>query len=75
MSNGHLSNEQILRAAVGHILDGIDQHKLAAVMGVNQGRINEAVKAVEWAIANHKTAYLIARGKAHVTLVNGEDDE
>lgn len=75
MSNGHLTNEQILRVAVASILDGVDQHKLASIMGVNQGRINEAVKAIEWTLANHKTAYRIARGKAHVVVENGADDE
>ena len=39
-----------LRVAVAVLLDGMDQHKVAALMGVNPGRVNEAVKAVRKAI-------------------------
>ena len=39
-----------LRVAVAVILDGFDQHKVAALMGVNMGRVNTAVKRVLHAI-------------------------
>jgi DNA-binding transcriptional regulator YdaS (Cro superfamily) len=39
-----------LRVAVAVLLDGFDQHKVAALMGVNPGRVNEAVMAVRKAI-------------------------
>ena len=39
-----------LRVAVAVLLDGMDQHKVAAMMGVNPGRVNEAVMAVRRAI-------------------------
>jgi predicted XRE-type DNA-binding protein len=48
--NTHLTPAQKLRAAVAVLLDGIDQHKVAALFGVNQGRVNEAVIAVLEAI-------------------------
>jgi hypothetical protein len=39
-----------LRVAVAVLLDGFDQHKVAALMGVNMARVNEAVMAVRQAI-------------------------
>jgi plasmid maintenance system antidote protein VapI len=39
-----------LRVAVAVLLDGFDQHRVAALMGVNPGRVNEAVMAVRKAI-------------------------
>jgi hypothetical protein len=60
----------MLRAACGHILDGIDQHKLAFMYGVNQGRINEAVKAIEYTLENHRDIYAVVQGKARI--VHGE---
>lgn len=74
MSSPPLTPEQMLRVATAHIIGKVDQHTLAALMGVNQGRINEAVKAIEWAIGNHVLAYKLARGKAHVVTQNGDDE-
>lgn len=45
-----LTPQEKLRVAVAHLCEGVDQHVLAALMGVNQGRINEAVTAVRRAI-------------------------
>lgn len=67
-----LSADQVLRVATAHLQNGVDQHHLASLMGVNQGRINEAVKAIEWAANNHKLVYRIVMGKAHVHSTNGE---
>jgi predicted transcriptional regulator len=71
--SGSLTPEQVLRVAVAHLQNGIDQHHLAQLMGVNQGRINEAVKALDWAIHNHRQAYALARGWAHVVEVAKDD--
>jgi hypothetical protein len=68
-----LTPEQILRVANAHILDGIDQHKLASLFGVNQGRIAEAVGAVRYAMDNHALIYKVATGKA--TISNGDHKE
>jgi hypothetical protein len=45
-----LSPAEKLRVAVAVLLEGFDQHKVAALMGVNQGRVAEAVGAVRKAI-------------------------
>jgi hypothetical protein len=45
-----LTPAEKLRVAVAVLVDGIDQHKVAALMGVNQGRVGEAVAAVRKAI-------------------------
>lgn len=69
----HLTEDQILRVANAHIIDGIDQHKLAAIMGVNQGRINEAVRAIRYTMENLYDVYAVARGKARIVSIDGED--
>jgi outer membrane receptor protein involved in Fe transport len=45
-----LTPAEKLRVAVAVLVDGFDQHRVAALMGVNPGRINEAVVAVRQAI-------------------------
>ena len=45
-----LTPAEKLRVAVAVLIDGFDQHKVAALMGVNMGRVNEAVVAVRQAI-------------------------
>jgi hypothetical protein len=45
-----LTPAEKLRVAVAVLLDGVDQHRVAALLGVNQGRVNEAVAAVRQAI-------------------------
>jgi hypothetical protein len=45
-----LTPPEKLRVAVAVLLDGVDQHKVAALMGVNPGRVAEAVAAVRKAI-------------------------
>ena len=40
-----LTPEQKIRAAVAVLCDGVDQHVIAALFGVNPGRINEAAQA------------------------------
>ncbi|HEY1881229.1 MAG TPA: hypothetical protein VGG68_14980 [Caulobacteraceae bacterium] len=41
-----LSAQEKLRVVVAVLVDGIDQHKVASLMGVNPGRVNEIVVAV-----------------------------
>lgn len=45
-----LTPAEKLRVAVAVLVEGWDQHRVAALMGVNPGRINEAVMAVRKAI-------------------------
>jgi hypothetical protein len=45
-----LTPAEKLRVAVAVLVDGFDQHKVANLMGVNPGRVNEAVVAVRQAI-------------------------
>ena len=47
-----LTSQEKLRVAVAVLIEGVPQHIIAALMGVNQGRINEAVVAVRKAIEN-----------------------
>jgi len=41
-----LTPAEKLRVAVAVLADGIDQHKVAALMGVNQGRIGEFISKI-----------------------------
>ena len=45
-----LTPEEKLRAACAHLLDGIDQHKVAFIYGVNSERVSEAVTQVKMAL-------------------------
>jgi len=42
-----LTFDEKLRAAYACLINGVHQHHIAALYGVNQGRISEAVMAVE----------------------------
>ena len=42
----NLTPEEKIKAAAAHELLGIDQHHLAFIFGVNQGRVAEAVIAL-----------------------------
>lgn len=65
-----LTPDERLRAAYGHFILGIHQHDLAAVMGVNSGRVNEAVMAVRVAITDPKGTV----ERAEATKGEGEPD-
>ena len=54
-----LTFEQKVTAAWAYHVKGVDQHTLAALYGVNQGRIAEACKAVENAITDVKSNYAV----------------
>jgi len=45
-----LTFEEKITVAWAHHVQGVDQHVLAALMGVNQGRIAEACTAVRTAV-------------------------
>ena len=69
-ADASLTPEEILRVAHAHLVLGIEQHHLASIMGVNSGRINEACRAIEWAMENHRAVYQLARGNAKVEPVD-----
>jgi hypothetical protein len=49
-----LTPDQKMTAAWAYHVKGVDQHTLAAIYGVNQGRISAACKAVECALKEPK---------------------
>lgn len=57
MANGKLSPEQKVRAAYLVLCEGIGQTQVASAYGVNSGRVNEAVKAVEKATGFSRGGY------------------
>lgn len=54
-TKGALTPEEKLKAAAAHDLLGVAQHHLAFIFGVNQGRINEAIKEVREATGMNET--------------------
>lgn len=54
-----LTPAEKLRVAVAVLVDGFDQHKVAALMGVNPGRVAEAVVAVRNAIEPGESKELV----------------
>ena len=51
-----LTFEQQISAAWAYHVKGVDQHTLAALYGVNQGRISAACKAIEVTLKDPKVA-------------------
>jgi hypothetical protein len=45
-----LTPDEKLRAAYAHLINGVDQHHIASLFGVNSGRVNEAIMDVRKAI-------------------------
>ena len=45
-----LTHDEKLRAAYAHLINDVPQHHIAALYGVNQGRISEAVTLVSKAL-------------------------
>lgn len=45
-----LTADEKLRAAHAHLINKIGQHHIAALYGVNPGRVNEAIMAVKMAL-------------------------
>jgi hypothetical protein len=58
-----LTSEEKLRAAYAHMIGGVDQHVIAALFGVNPGRINEAIMAVREAIGVEKKTKVVPTPK------------
>jgi len=54
MKKTELTPDEKLRAAYANIINGVEQHHIAALFGVNSGRVNEAVQAVRAAIGMKK---------------------
>jgi hypothetical protein len=52
-----LSPREVVQVAHAHLVCGIDQHALAAMFGVNAGRIAEAVSVMRNAAENHRKIY------------------
>lgn len=52
-----LSPREVVQVAHAHLVCGIDQHALAAMFGVNAGRIAEAVGVMREAAENHRKRY------------------
>jgi hypothetical protein len=48
----HLTPDEKLRAAYAHLINGVDQHVIASLFGVNAGRVNEAIMVIRAAIAD-----------------------
>lgn len=46
-----LTPSEKLRVANAHLVDGVSQEVIARLMGVNAGRVNEAVQAVRMALS------------------------
>jgi len=49
-----LMPREVLMVAHAHLIGGVDQHRLAALYSVNQGRINEAIMLVRDLCENHR---------------------
>lgn len=55
-----LTPEETLEVAYWHIVKGYPQHDLAAMFGVNPGRVAEACKALRYTSENIKDVYKLA---------------
>ena len=55
MSEPRLTPQQRARVAVAVLCDRMDQHVVAQLMGVNHGRVNEAVQAARTAFGFPET--------------------
>lgn len=49
-TKGNLTHDEKLRAAYAHLINDVPQHHIAALYGVNQGRVSEAVTLVSKAL-------------------------
>jgi len=57
-----LEPEEVLRVAHAHLVNGVSQQAIAQLMNINGGRVSEACTAMEFAAANVKEIYEVARG-------------
>jgi hypothetical protein len=49
-----LTFDEAIRVAFAHYCLGVEQQTLAAMYGVNQGRVNEACKAIKRAVSEQR---------------------
>ena len=49
-----LTAQEKLRVAVAVLIEGVPQHVIAALMGVNPGRVAEAITAIREAIGEER---------------------
>jgi hypothetical protein len=49
-TKNNLTHDEKLRAAYAYLINDVPQHHIAALYGVNQGRISEAVAMVSKAV-------------------------
>jgi len=58
-----LEPNEVLIVAYAYLIGGVDQQVLAAIYGVNAGRISEAVTVVREACEQHMEKYRDRNGK------------
>ena len=58
-----LSPREVLMVAHAHLICGVDQAVLGSMFGINQGRINEAVKVIRDACEHHRKIHRNGREK------------
>jgi hypothetical protein len=58
-----LTPTEVIMVAHAHLIGGVDQHTLASLYSVNQGRVNEAIVVMRETAENHKAVHR-ARAKA-----------
>ena len=63
MSGPAIDRDKMLNVAQMHLFEDVEQEKIARLLGVNGGRVNEVCVGFKWAINNHMDLYRLARGK------------
>lgn len=58
-----LTEREKVMAYVASRLHGVDQHVIASMYGVNSGRVNEAIQAIEYAVQNTMEIYHLIKQK------------
>lgn len=72
-----LTPNEVLIVANAALVSGVFQHHLAAMYGVDSGRIAEAVVAIRWAAENHRKVYrhiqIMKKRKLKLVVENKDD--
>jgi hypothetical protein len=58
-----LSKREKIMAWEAHRTMGVDQNDIAMMYGVNIGRVNEAIKAIDYVLAHTREIYNMARSR------------
>ena len=61
-----LTPEEVIKAAYFHVVMKLNQHDVAVILNVNQGRIAEACVAMMYAANNARDLYLKVRANKEV---------